>query len=211
MKVTIEPHNPSWILEFQKAKASLEKILKGLQYTSIEHVGSTSIPGLPAKPVIDIDIIIPLSSLASVRAALSDAGYFDCGEMNVPGRFAFRQPGFGRGDAAFGSHEGGEMRRNTYAMIEGCVALRNHLDIKRVLMEDKELREEYGRVKTELSQRDFTTVGDYVFGKLDILTKILRKAGWEEEDLEEVRRVNREGSVEYLSKLAKGENKGGSL
>lgn len=211
MKVTIEPHNPSWILEFQKAKASLEEILKGLEYTSIEHIGSTSIPGLPAKPVIDIDIIIPLSSLTSVRAALSDAGYFDCGEMNVPGRFAFRQPGFGRGDAAFGSHEGGETRRNTYAMIEGCVALRNHLDIKQVLMEDKELREEYGRVKMKLSQRDFTTVGDYVFGKLDILTKILRKAGWEEEDLEEVRRVNREGSVEYLSKLAKGENKGGSL
>ena len=192
MKVTIEPHNPAWITEFQKAKASLEAILKDTSIRSIEHVGSTSIPGLPAKAVIDIDIIVTAETLPATRQALVSAGYFDCGEMNVPGRFAFRQPGFGQRDAAWGSKVtgSGEMRRNTYAMIEGGVALRNHLDMKRVLMSDEALREEYGQFKIRLSEREFNNIGEYATAKNDILLKILRKAGWSEEDLEEVRKAN---------------------
>ena len=69
--------------------------------------------------------------------------------MNVPGRFAFGQLGFGKLDAAWGGtlNESREMRRNTDVMLEICAALRNHLNVKRVLMEHRELREEYGRVK----------------------------------------------------------------
>lgn len=176
MKVTIEPHNLLWASEFNQVKTSLEAILSGIPIKSIKHVGSTSIPGLPAKPVLNIDIIVTLDTLPAVRAALSQAGCFDCGEMNVPGRFAFRQPGYGKGDAAFGSHpatsnsstkeEDGRngslelgMRRNTYAMVEGCVALQNHLDVKKVLMEDEELREEYARVKMELADKEYESIG----------------------------------------------------
>jgi GrpB-like predicted nucleotidyltransferase (UPF0157 family) len=194
MRVTIEPHNPAWATEFQKSKASLEADLKDIPYVSIEHVGSTSIPGLPAKPVLDIDIIVTPEALPSACAALVKAGYFDCGEMNVPGRFAFRQPGFGQKDAAWGnSHMVGEkeeMRRNTYVMVEGCVALRNHLDIKRTLMNNEVLREEYGRVKMQLTERDFAHIGEYAFSKNEILWRILETAGWRGEDLEEVKKAN---------------------
>jgi GrpB-like predicted nucleotidyltransferase (UPF0157 family) len=180
MKVTIKPYNPVWATEFQKPKASLEIILKDVPVASIEHVGSTSISGLPAKPVIDIDIIVTPDALLATMAALWQAGYFDCGEVNVPGRFAFRQPGFGKLDAAWvqkGSGSG-EMRRNTYAMIEGCVALRHHLDIKRVLMSDAGLREEeYGRIKMELTERDYGHIGEYVMTKNEIHWKILERAG----------------------------------
>jgi hypothetical protein len=57
----------------------------------------------------------------------------------VPSCCAFRQPGFGQKDAAWGatSNETGEMRRNMYAMVKGCTALRNYLDVKRVLLEDR--------------------------------------------------------------------------
>ncbi|KAK9327441.1 grpb/dephospho-CoA kinase [Lipomyces starkeyi] len=189
MKVKIEPHNPAWAIEFQQTKFSLEKVLEDIPIRSIEHVGSTSIPGLPAKPVLDIDIIVTPETLPSVRAALVSAGYFDCGEMNVPGRFAFRQPGYGQKDAAWG-HSDGEMRRNTYAMIEGGVALRNHMDIKRVLLSDEGLREEYGRVKKQLEEREFANIGEYAMAKNEILWKILVAAGWSGEDLEEVRKAN---------------------
>ncbi|KAJ5125813.1 hypothetical protein N7476_009858 [Penicillium atrosanguineum] len=130
-----------------------------------------------AKPVLDIDIIIPLSALPSARTALTNTRYTDCGEMNVPGRFAFRQPGYGRSDAAHGAGKNGELRYNTYLMIEGCVALRNHLDIQRVLLGDPELREEYARVKNELKEIEFENIGQYAIGKTEILCKILRKAG----------------------------------
>lgn len=191
MRVEIEPYNPEWPLIFLKIRDQLVQILKDVPIISIEHVGSTSIPSLMAKPVIDIDIIIHPSSLPSARTALTNAKYTDCGEMNVPGRFAFRQPGYGRFEAAHGGGREGELRYNTYLMIEGCVALRNHLDIKRVLMGDEELRDEYARVKNELKTKEFENIGQYAFGKTEILCKILRKAGWTEEELEPVIEANR--------------------
>ncbi|KAL9106561.1 MAG: hypothetical protein Q9227_008407 [Pyrenula ochraceoflavens] len=193
MKVHLSPHNPDWLLQFASTKSKLESILIDIPIRSIEHVGSTSIPNLLAKPVLDIDIIIPLSSLPAVRSALSNTGYTDCGEMNVPGRFAFREPGFSAKQAAFGGPpaEGGRVRENTYAMIEGCTALRNHLDVKRVLLEDEGLREEYARTKEKLTEVDVENIGVYVFGKSKILEKMLKQAGWTDEDLEPVREANR--------------------
>jgi GrpB-like predicted nucleotidyltransferase (UPF0157 family) len=81
MRVTIEQHNPAWIIEFQKTKASLETILESIPYQPIEHVGSTSITGLPAKAVLDIDIIVTPEQLTSVREALVRTGYFDSQDM----------------------------------------------------------------------------------------------------------------------------------
>jgi GrpB-like predicted nucleotidyltransferase (UPF0157 family) len=66
-------------------------------------------------------------------------------------------------------------------MIEGNSALRNHLDSKRVLLEDAELREEYGKFKLELAEREWgSNIGGYVFAKNPIMKKILGKAGWYE-------------------------------
>ena len=190
-KVIIEQYDPAWAEEFKLAKASLEIILKDVQYISIEHVGSTSIPGLPAKPVIDIDIIIKPSSLVATRAALVSAGYTDCGEMDVLGRHIYRQPGFGKHQGAFGERTAdGGLRRNTYAMIEGCASLRNHLDVKRVLLEDAALKEEYGALKCALADREFEGIGAYSAEKSNVLRKILRKAGWSEEDFAPVKPAN---------------------
>jgi GrpB-like predicted nucleotidyltransferase (UPF0157 family) len=80
MRVTIEQHNPAWIVEFQKTNASLETILESIPYQSIERVGSTSITGLPAKPVLDIDISVTPEQLTSVREALVRAGYLTVGK-----------------------------------------------------------------------------------------------------------------------------------
>lgn len=190
MKVIIEPHNPEWAVKFVEIKEDLSRILKDVAIVSIEHVGSTCIPQLKAKPVLDIDIIIQPSVLEAARAALVKAGYFDCGEMNVPGRYAFRQPGYGRLDPAHGPGRNGELRYNTYLMIEGCTALRNHLDVRRVLLENQELREEYAQVKNRLQESEFENIGQYVFGKSEILQKILRAAGWTDEDLRPVSEAN---------------------
>ncbi|KAK9236681.1 grpb/dephospho-CoA kinase [Lipomyces kononenkoae] len=191
MKVVIEPHNPLWIVEFNNVKASLETILKDVKPLAIEHVGSTSIPGLPAKPVIDIDIIVAHETLDSARQAMVQAGYVDFGEMGIRGRFAFQQPGFGKSDAALGEQrKSGEMRRNTYVVIEGCTSLKNHLDVKRVLLSDEGLRDEYGLVKMALAEKEWPNVDEYCKAKSEILSKILEKAQWSEEDLDEVKKAN---------------------
>ena len=75
-------------------------------------------------------------------------------------------------------------------MEEGCSALRNHLDVRRVLAEDAELRDEYGRVKAELAGTEFGSMHGYVCGKTEVLCKILRRAGWGEDELEPLIRAN---------------------
>ncbi len=53
MKVTIEPYNPNWELEFKEIQSELSNLLSDL-HPIIEHFGSTSVPGLSAKPIIDV-------------------------------------------------------------------------------------------------------------------------------------------------------------
>lgn len=87
--IRLEDHNPAWAQEFAEKKKHLEFILEDLPIIAIEHVGSTSIPNLRAKPIIDIDIEISANDLASVRGRLRGAGYFCIGECGLPERFAF--------------------------------------------------------------------------------------------------------------------------
>lgn len=74
--------------------------------------------------------------------------------------------------------------------LEGCLSLRNHLDLKRVLLEDGALREEYGRVKLELAEKEMKNGDEYCRRKNEVMFKILEKAGWTEDELEEVRKAN---------------------
>jgi GrpB-like predicted nucleotidyltransferase (UPF0157 family) len=64
------------------------------------------------------------------------------------------------------------------------------LDLKRVLLQDEGLRKEYGNVKLELAEKEFVDMDEYCRGKNEVMLKILRKAGWSEEELEEVRKAN---------------------
>lgn len=60
--------------------------------TAIEHVGSTSVPGLAAKPIIDIDIVIPpQQTIQSMITRLEPLGYTHLGLLGIVGRDAFRQ------------------------------------------------------------------------------------------------------------------------
>lgn len=155
--IIVEQHNPSWAEVFSSTKSNLEIILKDIPIIAIEHVGSTSIPNLIAKPVLDIDIEISASEFDTVRDALVAADYRWIGDSGIPGRHAFWQPNSGREGRPLAD----EMRRNTYVVFTGCLSLRNYRDLKRVLMQDAELRREYGEVKVDLVNDDWVlTVED---------------------------------------------------
>lgn len=73
--VEIVPYDPEWPLHFLEAEADLRKRL-GPALLAVEHVGSTSVPGMPAKPVIDMDVTLTgLSAIAGAGECLVDAGY----------------------------------------------------------------------------------------------------------------------------------------
>jgi GrpB-like predicted nucleotidyltransferase (UPF0157 family) len=171
MKIILEEHNPQWALDFQQAHLELSQILAHIPPLAIYHVGSTCIPSLIAKPVLDIDIVVSAPAFSATRAALVAAGYQDRGEMGIPGRVGFHKPGYGRKDWV---PENG-IRRNTYVILENSLSLRNHLDLKRMLLSNEALRDEYAGVKRRLVEREFDgkkPESEYCKNKTGILLKI---------------------------------------
>jgi GrpB-like predicted nucleotidyltransferase (UPF0157 family) len=83
MKELIEPYNPEWKTGFDNLKLALEQELKGFD-CAIQHVGSTAIPGLCAKPILDIDIIISNKALLDgISRSLENLGYKNKGEQGA--------------------------------------------------------------------------------------------------------------------------------
>ena len=84
----VEKWNPQWKYEYEKIVASL---CKDIIYNSIkiEHVGSTSVEGLSAKPVIDLDIVIENDKFEIIKRLLNDKGYKHEGDLGIEGREAF--------------------------------------------------------------------------------------------------------------------------
>ena len=191
MRAIVEPYNPQWAENFSKTKASLQAATQPVPIIAIEHVGSTAVPGLAAKPIIDIDIIVTRSNLALAINALEVAGYTYVGERGIPDRHAMREPGLSRGMAH---------TCNTYICIEGCQALRNHIAIRDLLRRDPVLRDEYSAVKLGLAQRDFKDVDEYAEAKTDILQKLLITAGFTNEERGEIEAMNQRKPVPLIQK-----------
>lgn len=91
-RVVVEKWNPQWKYEYEKIVASL---CKDIIYNSIkiEHVGSTSVEGLSAKPVIDLDIVIENDKFEIIKRLLNDKGYKHEGDLGIEGREAFSYSG----------------------------------------------------------------------------------------------------------------------
>jgi GrpB-like predicted nucleotidyltransferase (UPF0157 family) len=181
MHVQVDEYNPQWPKQFQQIKTDLEHVLEGVPYISIEHVGSTSVPGLAAKPVIDIDIIITQDHLQDAIDAFTKEGlYVYRGDLGIPHRYAFK-------------HKDANIlpKRNVYVCIDGCQSLRNHLAVRDLCRKDVEVREKYGQAKLELSKREWESVDEYAEAKTEVLNWVLSKAGFDIGELDEIADMNK--------------------
>ena len=89
-RVRVLPYDLKWKWEFEKIKAELEAAI-GEYAVAIEHVGSTAVEGLSAKPCIDIDVVIEdYSVLDRVVDGLRSIGYVHEGDLGIKGREAFK-------------------------------------------------------------------------------------------------------------------------
>ena len=89
-KVIVVPYDAAWKDAFEAIKAEIEAAVGDL-ILGIEHVGSTAVEGLSAKPCIDIDVIVeeaPMPKAVALR--LSEIGYEHEGDLGIKGREAFR-------------------------------------------------------------------------------------------------------------------------
>jgi len=90
--IVIEDYDPHWQEQFEVLRAQIAAVLRPLA-AAIEHVGSTAVPGLAAKPIIDIDVLLrSAADLPEAITRLATLGYQHRGDLGVPGREAFDRP-----------------------------------------------------------------------------------------------------------------------
>ena len=89
-KVIVMPYDKEWQTDFEKIKNELENAI-GDMVIAIEHVGSTSVQGMSAKPCIDIDVVIKDYSVFDILVSrLTDIGYIHEGDLGIKDREAFK-------------------------------------------------------------------------------------------------------------------------
>jgi GrpB-like predicted nucleotidyltransferase (UPF0157 family) len=150
--ITIHEYDPSWPALFAKLAARIQTALGDL-VLRVEHVGSTAVPGLAAKPVIDLDVVLPArADVAEAIRLLAGLGYEHEGDLGIPGRNAFGVPE-------------GEPRHHLYLLLEGASELRRHLAFREALRRDPALRARYASLKRSLATMYARDRSAYTEGK----------------------------------------------
>ena len=164
--VVVTSYDKTWAKDFIEIRDELNTVLKDL-VLGIEHVGSTSVEGLSAKPIIDIDVIIQdRENLPDVISALQKIGYSHEGDQGIPGREAFK-------------YEGKEHLRkhHLYVCALDAEELRRHLAFRDYLRNDSEAVAEYSRIKEEGALLYPWDIDKYIEHKSPFIESIYKRIG----------------------------------
>ncbi|HSM05411.1 MAG TPA: GrpB family protein [Longimicrobiales bacterium] len=176
-RVVVVPYDPDWPRRFEALRDRIRPAVEDVAL-AIEHVGSTAVPGLAAKPVIDIDVVVPRSAVADGIRLLAASGYEPRGDLGIPDREAFRAPA-------------GLPRHHLYLCPADSLALANHLTVRDHLRSHPDDVRAYGELKTRLAARFAEDMDAYVEGKSAFLLDVLRRCSFDETALTGIERMNR--------------------
>ena len=160
--IVLVEYDPQWPQRFEE-EAQLIRTVLGQRALGVEHVGSTSIPGLTAKPIVDIVLAVADSrDEAGYTPALEKAGY----------QLRIREPGW---------HEhrmfkGGNDEVNLHVFSTGCPEIDRMLGFRDWLRANEEDRELYARTKRSLAQEEWKYTQNYADAKTAVIKQILSKA-----------------------------------
>jgi len=136
--IVVVDADPEWPRQFREIAEYLSPFL-GDSIVRIEHVGSTSVPGLAAKPIIDIDVVVANDEqIPVVLSLIESAGYRWVGDLTVTGREAFEPVGTLR----LPDH-------HLYLVVEDNRAHADHWLLRDALLDDPELAARYAAIKRE--------------------------------------------------------------
>jgi GrpB-like predicted nucleotidyltransferase (UPF0157 family) len=162
--VRIVPYHPKWAEYFRKEKELLVKIM-GEKALEIRHIGSTSIVGMPAKPILDI--LVGVQTLAAVELFVEDLnqiGYEDRGNGDEPGRRYFVK--------------GGEEKRThhlNFGELDGSFWTR-HVLFRDYLEKHPDAAKQYSTLKQDLAYRFPNDRKAYTTGKEEFVRSTLKLA-----------------------------------
>jgi GrpB-like predicted nucleotidyltransferase (UPF0157 family) len=143
-------HNSAWAAEFESLRSVYARALGSL-ILRIEHVGSTAVPDLLAKPILDIDVVMPSYDVfPQIVARLKRLGYTHNGDQGIKEREVFKPLNDG---APFLSPPRTWMAHHLYVCPADGLELRRHLAFRDALRAHDNFRQEYERRKLEIAER----------------------------------------------------------
>ena len=163
--VIVLPYDKKWKQDFIDIKNELAEAL-GTLAISIEHVGSTSVEGLAAKPIIDIDVVVKADDVIKAIDTLGSIGYIYEGNLGIEGREAF-------------AYEGKEHLQihHLYVCPEDSAELKRHLAFRDYLRRHPQDREKYGNVKLEAARKYPDDIERYIECKSPVIEEIYASIG----------------------------------
>ncbi len=165
-RVRVLPYDRAWKSDFEAIKKELERAVGSLA-VGIEHVGSTAVEGMSAKPCIDIDMIIrDYSVFEAVVRKLEGIGYLHEGNLGIPGREAFRYSG----KAHLQTH-------HLYVCPLDSEELHRHIRFRDFLRASEEAVREYSRVKERAAQLFPEDIDGYMEYKAPCIAALYARCG----------------------------------
>ncbi len=156
-------YDQRWPQLFESLRARVDAVLGGIPHVTV-HVGSTAVPGLDAKPIIDLDVVVPGPAVvADTVAALAGAGWRHEGDLGIAGREAFRPPP----SAAY---------HHLYVVTEHSQAYRDHLDLRDYLRSHPAEAARYAALKRKLAPLLQADREAYLSGKAGLIAELLSAA-----------------------------------
>jgi GrpB-like predicted nucleotidyltransferase (UPF0157 family) len=164
-KVEVVPHNPQWRDAFA-AEAKHVAAALGENVVAIHHIGSTAIPNIYAKPVIDLLVEVrDITEVDGQRAAMESLGYEVLGEYGIPGRRYFRK-----------DNQAGVRTHHIHAFAAGSAEVVRHLAFRDYMIAHPGEAQRYSELKRKLAAEHPQSMDGYMDGKDDFIKAIDRRA-----------------------------------
>ena len=168
-KVTVLPYDSAWKSAFEAIKKEIEGAAGDL-ILGVEHVGSTSVEGMSAKPCIDLDVIIrDASVLEAVIARLAAIGYIHEGDLGIPGREAFKY-----------TDKPHLQTHHLYVCPRDSRELHRHITFREFLKSHPEAVRQYSRVKETAAQLFPDDIDRYIAYKSPCIEELYAQCGLQE-------------------------------
>ncbi len=162
-RIVVQDYDPAWPGRFEREAARIAGAL-GDRVVRLEHVGSTSVPGLPAKPIIDIALEVPDSAAESAYVPdLEAAGYVL--RVREPEWFEHRLL------------RAPDRTVHVHVFSAGCPETDRMVRFRDRLRDDAADRDRYARAKRELAARDWKYMQQYADAKSDVVADIMSRVG----------------------------------
>jgi len=159
----IKAYDPQWPILFEELRVKFSELL-GNMVSAIEHVGSTSVPGLAAKPIIDLDVLLASAAdWPETIRRVAALGYEHEGDLGIIDREAFRTP-----PTLFAHH--------LYVCLPNCEEFRRHILLRNYLRSHPDEVSAYSSLKWDLFARSADNRAAYIQGKADFVTQLVQRA-----------------------------------